>query len=101
MEPKPALRAKAGGRLVNASIRLSQKPHARDNLVDAFAPAPPADRLKRRIAHIFVIGPMFANGMLAELQMRGDVPVLKQGKPIPVPNVKTHSRPRPVMTLRP
>jgi transposase len=51
-----------------------------DNLMDAFAPVPPAGALKRRLAHIFVIGLMLANGMLTEFQMRCDVPVSEQGK---------------------
>jgi hypothetical protein len=51
-----------------------------DILVDAFAPVPPAGGLKRRLAHIFVIGLMLANGMLTEFQMQCDVPVSEQGK---------------------
>src|SRR6202011_1015436 len=51
-----------------------------DNLVDAFVPAPPADGLKRSVAHIFVVGFALANRMLAEFQMRRNLPILEQGK---------------------
>jgi hypothetical protein len=48
--------------------------------VNALVPALLADGLKRRLAHVFVIGLMVANRMLAEFQMRCDVPISEQGK---------------------
>src|SRR3984893_265149 len=41
---------------------------------------PPADGLKCNLAHIFIIGFAFANGMLAEFQMRRNLPILEQGE---------------------